>query len=190
MESEFFGHIKGAFTGADRDRVGLFETANGGTIFLDEIGEMPSGMQAKLLRALQEKKIRRVGESKSRPVDFRVIAATNRNLGKEIEAGRFRQDLYYRLCVIELEVPPLRDRTEDILPLARFFLDKTTERMGRSMDGFSPGAVEHLLLYDWPGNVRELQNVIERAVALCSEVSSKWKICLMPAERYAQTQGR
>ncbi len=168
LDSEFFGHIKGAFTGADRDRVGLFETAHGGTIFLDEIGEMPLDMQAKLLRVLQEKQIRRVGESKSRPVDFRVIAATNRNLGDEIEAGRFRQDLYYRLCVIELEVPPLRDRTDDILPLARFFLDKTTERIGRSINGFSPVVVEHLLLYGWPGNARELQNVIERAVALCT----------------------
>jgi two-component system response regulator HydG len=168
LESEFFGHIKGAFTGADRDRVGFFESANGGTIFLDEIGEMSLEMQTKLLRALQEKTIRRVGESKSRTVDFRVIAATNRNLGEEIEAVRFRKDLYYRLCVIELEVPPLRDRTEDILPLARFFLDKTTERMGRSINGFSPVAVEHLLFYDWPGNVRELHNVVERAVALCS----------------------
>ena len=168
LESEFFGHIKGAFTGADRDRVGLFEAANGGTIFLDEIGGMPPGTQTKLLRTLQEKQIRRVGESNTRPVDVKVIAATNCDLGKEIEAGRFRQDLYYRLCVIELEVGPLRDRAEDILPIARFFLDKTAEKMGRSMEGFSPAAVEHLLLYNWPGNVRELQNVIERAVALCS----------------------
>ena len=168
LESEFFGHIKGAFTGADRDRVGLFEAANGGTIFLDELGGMPLGTQAKLLRTLQERRIRRVGESRTRPVDVKVIAATNCDLGKEIEAGRFRQDLYYRLCVIELEVAPLRDRIEDILPLARFFLDKTAEKVGRSMDGFSPVAMEHLLLHNWPGNVRELQNVIERAVALCS----------------------
>jgi two-component system response regulator HydG len=169
LESEFFGHIKGAFTGADRDRVGLFEAANGGTIFLDEIGEMPLNMQVKLLRALQEKKIRRVGESKSRFVDFRVIASTNRNLNEEVEAGRFRRDLYYRLCVIGLEVPPLRERAEDILPFARFFLNRITERTGSSIKGFSPGAVEHLLLYNWPGNARELKNVIERAVALCSE---------------------
>ncbi|MBN2033403.1 MAG: sigma-54-dependent Fis family transcriptional regulator [Deltaproteobacteria bacterium] len=168
LESEFFGHIKGAFTGADRDRVGLFEAANGGTIFLDEIGEMPTGTQTKLLRTLQEKQIRRVGESKTRPVDTKVIAATNCDLAKEIESGRFRQDLFYRLCVIELEVVPLRDRVEDILPLARFFLGKTTEKMGRPVNGFSPAAIEHLLIYNWPGNVRELHNVIERAVALCS----------------------
>ncbi len=169
LESELFGHTKGAFTGADRDRMGIFETANGGTIFLDEIGEMPLNMQAKLLRTLQEKKIRRVGESKPRSVDFRVIASTNRNLNEEVEAGRFRLDLYYRLCIIGLEVPPLRERPEDILPLAKFFLDSVTESAGCPIKGFSSGAVEHLLLYSWPGNARELQNVIERAVALCSE---------------------
>jgi transcriptional regulator with PAS, ATPase and Fis domain len=168
LESEFFGHVKGAFTGADSDRVGLFEAANGGTILLDEIGEMPQGMQMKLLRVLQEKEVRRVGESKSRPVDAKVIAATNRDLDDEVKTGRFRRDLYYRLCVIELAVPPLRDRVEDILPLARFFLEKTAEKMGCSMEGFSPVAAENLLLYAWPGNVRELQNVVERAVALCS----------------------
>ncbi len=169
LESELFGHVRGAFTGADRDRTGLFETANGGTIFLDEIGEMSLNMQTKLLRTLQEKKIRRVGESKPRSVDFRVIASTNRNLKEEIEAGRFRLDLYYRLCIIGLEVAPLRERPEDILPLARFFLDSITERVGCPIKGFSPGAVEQLLLYNWPGNARELQNVIERALALCSE---------------------
>jgi transcriptional regulator with PAS, ATPase and Fis domain len=126
-------------------------------------------MQAKLLRTLQEKKIRRVGESKPRSVDFRVIASTNRNLNEEVEAGRFRLDLYYRLCIIGLEVPPLRERPEDILPLAKFFLDSITESAGCPIKGFSSGAVEHLLLYSWPGNARELQNVIERAVALCSE---------------------
>jgi DNA-binding NtrC family response regulator/predicted hydrocarbon binding protein len=167
LESEFFGHAKGSFTGAGSDRIGLFEAANGGTILLDEIGEMPPGMQMKLLRVLQEKAVRRVGENRSRSVDAKVIAATNRDLEVEVEAGRFRRDLYYRLCVIELTVPPLRDRVEDILPLARFFLDKTAEKMNRSMHGFSPGAAEHLLLYAWPGNVRELQNVVERAVALC-----------------------
>ncbi|MGD0231472.1 MAG: sigma 54-interacting transcriptional regulator [Syntrophorhabdales bacterium] len=168
LESEFFGHLKGSFTGADKDRIGLFEAANGGTIFLDEIAEMPQGMQAKLLRALQEKRIRRVGENNSRPVDVKIIAATNRNIEDDVKTGRFRKDLYYRLCVIELFVPPLRERTEDILPLARFFLDRSMKKMGRTVTGFSPDAAEHLLLYDWPGNIRELHNVVERAVALCS----------------------
>jgi transcriptional regulator with PAS, ATPase and Fis domain len=168
LESEFFGHIKGAFTGADRDRMGLFEAANGGTIFLDEIGEMPLDMQTKLLRTLQEKEVRRVGENKLRPVNVRIIAATNRNLDEQVEAGHFRRDLYYRLYVIELRVPPLRDRTEDILPLARFFLHKISEKMGRSMEGFSSDTAEYLLVYNWPGNIRELQNMVERAVALCS----------------------
>ncbi|MEW6663664.1 MAG: sigma-54-dependent Fis family transcriptional regulator [Thermodesulfobacteriota bacterium] len=168
LESEFFGHAKGSFTGAERDRIGLFEAANGGTILLDEIGEMPPGMQMKLLRVLQEKAVRRVGENRSRSVDAKVIAATNRDLEVEVEAGRFRRDLYYRLCVIELTVPPLRDRLEDILPLAHFFLEASAARMGRSVESFSPSASEHLLLYSWPGNVRELQNLVERAVALCS----------------------
>ena len=168
LESEFFGHVKGAFTGADRDRVGLFEAAQGGTVFLDEIGEMTPGMQTKLLRVLQEKEVRRVGENKPRSVDIKVIAATNRDLDREVETGRFRSDLYYRLCVIELVVPPLRERTEDILPLARFFLKKASERFGRYFDGFSLQAAERLSAYHWPGNVRELQNTVERAVALCS----------------------
>ena len=165
LESEFFGHVKGAFTGAHNDRVGLFEAANGGTIFLDEIGDMQLGMQAKLLRVLQEKEVRRVGENKSRPVDVKVIGATNRNLEEEVERSRFRGDLYYRICVLEIEVPPLRERKEDILPLARFFLEKTDRRIKRSVSGFTPDALDLLLHYQWPGNVRELQNVVERAVA-------------------------
>jgi two-component system, NtrC family, response regulator HydG len=168
LESEFFGHVKGAFTGAHNDRAGFFEAANGGTIFLDELGDMPLGMQAKLLRVLQEKEVRRVGENKSRPVDVKVIAATNHNLEEEIETGRFRRDLYYRLCVIELEVPPLRERKEDILPLALFFVDKTARKIKHSISGFAPDALDLLLRYQWPGNVRELQNVIERAVAFSS----------------------
>jgi DNA-binding NtrC family response regulator len=168
LESEFFGHVKGAFSGAHNDRIGLFEAANGGTIFLDEIGDISLAMQAKLLRVLQEKEVRRIGENKSRSVDVKVVAATNRDLEEDVETGRFRQDLYYRLNVIELEVPPLRERKEDILPLARFFLEKAATRTGRSISGFSPEAVDLLLAYRWPGNVRELQNVVERSVVFCA----------------------
>ncbi|HYQ82005.1 MAG TPA: sigma 54-interacting transcriptional regulator, partial [Anaeromyxobacteraceae bacterium] len=166
LESELFGHARGAFTGADHERPGLFEAASGGTLFLDEVGEVSPGMQVKLLRALQEKEVRRVGENRSRPVDVRVVAATNRNLAEEVAAGRFRQDLYYRLRVIELRVPPLRDRPEDVLPLARVFLAETARRMGRKDTGFTPRAADQLLRYPWPGNVREVQNAIEHAVAL------------------------
>jgi len=167
LESALFGHAKGAFTGATHDRPGLFEAAHGGTLFLDEVGEVPASMQAKLLRALQEKEVRRVGENPSRKVDVRVVAATNRNLAAEVVAGRFRQDLYYRLRVIELRVPPLRERRDDILPLARLLLAEATERLGRRVTGLSPEAADQLLRYEWPGNVRELANAIERAVALC-----------------------
>jgi two-component system, NtrC family, response regulator HydG len=168
LESELFGHARGAFTGADRERPGLFEAAEGGTLFLDEIGEISPGMQVKLLRALQEREVRRVGENRSRAVDVRVVAATNRNLNEEVLAGRFRQDLYYRLRVIELHVPPLRERVEDILPLARVFLAEMAHRMGRKVTGFTPPAADQLIRYEWPGNVREVQNAVERAVALCS----------------------
>jgi two-component system, NtrC family, response regulator HydG len=167
LESELFGHARGAFTGAAHDRPGLFEAASGGTLFLDEVGEVPLAMQAKLLRALQEKEVRRVGENQSRKVDVRVVAATNRHLLEEVNAGRFRQDLYYRLRVIELRVPPLRERREDILPLARLLLAEASERLGRRVGSFSPQAADQLLRYAWPGNVRELGNAIERAVALC-----------------------
>ncbi len=168
LESELFGHARGAFTGADRDRPGLLEAADGGTLFLDEVGEVSPGMQVKLLRALQEKEVRRVGENRSRPVNVRVVAATNRNLADEVAAGRFRQDLYYRLRVIELRVPPLRDRPEDVLPLARVFLAETARRMGRKLTGFTPRAADQLLRYEWPGNVREVQNAVEHAVALAA----------------------
>jgi transcriptional regulator with PAS, ATPase and Fis domain len=166
LESELFGHARGSFTGATTDRAGLFEAAHGGTLLLDEVGEVPGSMQAKLLRVLQEREVRRVGENKSRPVDVRVLAATNRDLGAEVEAGRFRKDLYYRLRVVELRIPPLRDRREDILPLARQFLAEAIERAKRKMCGLTPKAVDQLLRYDWPGNVRELGNAMERAVAL------------------------
>jgi len=166
LESELFGHVHGAFTGATHDRVGLFEAATGGTLLLDEIGEISPGMQVKLLRALQEREVRRVGENKSRPIDVRVIAATNSELVKEIKAERFRRDLYYRLNIIELHVPPLRDRREDILPLARILLAEAADRLKRKVAGLSPRAADQLVRYDWPGNVRELENAMERAVAV------------------------
>lgn len=169
LESELFGHVRGAFTGATKDTIGLFEAANGGTLFLDEIGEISHGMQVKLLRALQEREIRRVGDNKARPVDIRVVAATNRNLADEVAAGRFRQDLYYRLRVIELRVPPLRERREDIMPLARLFLDESARRSNRTITGFDTRAADQMLRYDWPGNVRELQNAVDYGVALCRD---------------------
>lgn len=166
LESELFGHARGAFTGASQDRPGLFEAANGGTLLLDEIGEVSPPMQVKLLRALQEREVRRVGENKNRHVDVRVLAATNRDLTAEVHAARFRQDLYYRLRVVELRVPPLRERRDDILPLARTFLKANAERMRRKVAGFTPAAANQIVRYEWPGNVRELENALERAVAL------------------------
>lgn len=166
LEAELFGHAKGAFTGASQDRPGLFEAANGGTLLLDEIGEVSPAMQVKLLRALQEREVRRVGETKTRKIDVRLIAATNRDLIAEITAARFRQDLFYRLRVIELRVPPLRERREDILPLARLFLAEKGGRAGRRATGFTPRAANQLIRYGWPGNVRELENAVERAVVL------------------------
>jgi DNA-binding NtrC family response regulator len=166
LESELFGHARGSFTDAGQDRAGLFEGANGGTLLLDEIGEVSPGMQVKLLRVLQEREIRRVGENKNRPVDVRVVAATNRDLATDIESGRFRKDLYYRLNVVQLHVPPLRDRREDLLPLARILLTQAAERFKRPDVGLSPRAADQLLRYEWPGNVRELENAMERAIAL------------------------
>jgi transcriptional regulator with PAS, ATPase and Fis domain len=166
LESELFGHAKGSFTGAIDNRPGLFEAANNGTLLLDEIGEVSPAMQVKLLRVLQEREVRRVGETRNRPINVRVIAATNRDLQAEIHAARFRQDLYYRLRVVEIRVPPLRDRRDDIVPLARAFLASAAERIGRKVTGFTPAAVGQLLRYGWPGNVRELENAIERAVVL------------------------
>jgi DNA-binding NtrC family response regulator len=166
LESELFGHKRGAFTGATHDRVGLFEAATGGTLLLDEIGEISQGMQVKLLRALQEKEIRRVGENKTRPLDVRVVAATNRSLGDAVTDGTFRQDFYYRLKVVELHVPALRERPEDLLPLARILLAEAATRMGRSITNLTSAAADQLVRYGWPGNVRELENAMERAVAL------------------------
>jgi transcriptional regulator with PAS, ATPase and Fis domain len=166
FESELFGHVRGAFTGAAQDRAGLFEAANGGTLFLDEVGDIPSSMQVKLLRAFQEREIRRVGENRSRPIDVRIVTSTNRDLSADVAAKRFRKDLYYRLKVVELTVPPLRERREDILPLARMFLTEAALRMKRHVETLSPAAADKLLHYEWPGNVRELENAMERAVAL------------------------
>jgi len=166
LESELFGHARGAFTGATQDRPGLFEAANNGTLLLDEIGEVSPGMQVKLLRTLQEREVRRVGENKSRPVDVRVLAATNRDLAHGVAGGAFRQDLYYRLKVVELHVPALRERRDDLLPLARVLLADAALRMKRKISGLAPGAADQLLRYEWPGNVRELENAMERAVAL------------------------
>jgi transcriptional regulator with PAS, ATPase and Fis domain len=166
LESELFGHTRGAFTGAVSDRPGLFEAANGGTLLLDEIGEVSPRMQVKLLRVLQEREIRRVGENKSRPVNVRILAATNRDLAQGVAEGAFRQDLYYRLKVVELHVPPLRERRDDILPFGRLLLADAAVRMGRKISGLAPSAADQLLRYEWPGNVRELENAMERAVAL------------------------
>ena len=169
LESELFGHVRGAFTGADRDKKGLFEAADGGTIFLDEIGEMTPPMQVKLLRVLQERRYRRVGGTDESPANIRIIAATNRELPKLVSEGKFREDLFYRLNVIPVTLPPLRDRGDDIVLIAQHILAKYAREMGRTLEGFSPEAAAALRAYQWPGNVRELENVIERAVALESE---------------------
>jgi len=166
LESELFGHARGAFTGATSDRPGLFEAANGGTLLLDEVGELSAGMQVKLLRVLQEREVRRVGENKSRKVDVRVLSATNRDPAQIVADGTFRQDLYYRLRVVELHVPALRLRRDDVLPLARVLLAEASHRMKRPITGLTPEAADQLLRYTWPGNVRELENAMERAVAL------------------------
>jgi len=166
LESELFGHAKGAFTGADRARRGLFTEADGGTIFLDEIGELPLALQVKLLRVLQEEEVRPLGESKPRQVDVRVLAATARELEAEVAAGRFREDLFYRLNVLRVEVPPLRERPEDIPLLVDHFLAQFRDALGKPVRGISDEALARLVAYRWPGNVRELENVIERAVIL------------------------
>jgi two-component system response regulator HydG len=166
LESELFGHVKGAFTDARSARKGLFQQAHGGTLFLDEIAELPLAMQPKLLRALQERTVRPVGGDRDAPFDVRLIAATNRDLEAEVAAGRFRSDLFYRINVIPVAVPPLRARGGDVLLLAQRFVEKFAARGGRAVSGVSPEAAEALLAYDWPGNVRELENAMERAVAL------------------------
>jgi PAS domain S-box-containing protein len=166
FESEFFGHVKGSFTGATRDRIGRFELADGGTLFLDEVGEIPLALQSKLLRVLQEGSFERIGESHARTVDVRVIAATNRELRAEVAEGRFREDLFFRLSVFPVKVPPLRDRLEDIPVLAHHFVSTAARRLGVPVPRLTDADLRNLARYDWPGNVRELQNVIERGVIL------------------------
>jgi two-component system response regulator PilR (NtrC family) len=168
MESEFFGYLKGAFTGADRDKKGLFAAAHKGTLFLDEISELPVTLQVKLLRAVQEKKIKPVGGNLEFNIDVRIICATNKNLENEVIEGRFREDLFYRLNVIELKIPPLRQRNEDIKTLAQHFMDKYSREAGKKISKLSSYALDLLQKYDFPGNVRELENIIERSVALSS----------------------
>jgi DNA-binding NtrC family response regulator len=169
MESELFGHVRGAFTGASGARNGCFVEAHGGTLFLDEIGEMPLALQAKLLRALQEKRVRAVGEDRERTVDVRIVAATNRDLEEHAEAGRFREDLLYRLSVIPIELPTLRDRRSDIPLLVRHFIALSNQARGRNVDGITSEALDMLSAYGWPGNVRQLRNLIERIVILKAE---------------------
>lgn len=178
LESELFGHVRGAFTGADKDKKGLVEAADGGTIFLDEIGEMPTAMQVKLLRVLQERKFRRVGGTEESAANIRVIAATNRDLPKQVSEGKFREDLFYRLNVIPVSMPALRERVDDIPLIAEFFLAKYAHEMNKTLHGFSPEAMAALRAYPWPGNVRELENVVERAVAL--EAGRRIEAAILP----------
>ena len=166
LESEFFGFVKGAFTGADRDKEGLFEAADGGTLFLDEIGELPATLQVKLLRALQEGEVRRLGATETRRVNVRIISATNLDLEAAVENGDFRKDLYYRLAVVPIHLPPLRHRTEEIPRLVEHLLRRQRERMHSDVEGVEPEAMQVLLAYSWPGNIRELENVLERALVL------------------------
>jgi transcriptional regulator with GAF, ATPase, and Fis domain len=169
MESELFGHVRGAFTGAVATRQGKFQAAVGGTLFLDEIGEMPMALQVKLLRALQEKVVVKVGDTKPERVDIRVLAATHRNLEEEIRKGNFREDLYYRLNVVNLHLPPLRERGDDVLLLAKFFLQKYAPELNPKVKGFTPNALVAMRKYDWPGNVRQLENRIKKAIVLCEK---------------------
>jgi len=188
LETELFGHEKGSFTGAMARKDGRFSLADGGTLFLDEIGEISPAIQVKLLRFLQEREFERVGGTQTIKVDVRVIAATNRNLLDEIAKGKFREDLYYRLNVVSLEMPPLRERRADIPALVKFFIDRYAKDNGKTIDGCAPATLELLMNYSWPGNVRELENAIERAVVLCpgSTIEAKYlppnvKPVVMPA---------
>ncbi|HTH46698.1 MAG TPA: sigma 54-interacting transcriptional regulator [Candidatus Limnocylindria bacterium] len=185
FESEFFGHVKGAFTGALRDKPGRFELADGGTLFLDEIGEVPLPMQAKLLRVLQEQEIERVGDTRTRKVSVRIIAATNRDLKAEVAAGRFRQDLFYRLSVFPIELPPLRERRDDIPPLTLHFVQQSARRLNRPAPRVTQGTMAQLSAHDWPGNIRELQNAVERAVILSSGGPLRFELTTAASEASA-----
>ncbi|MBZ0116109.1 MAG: sigma-54 dependent transcriptional regulator, partial [Sandaracinaceae bacterium] len=169
MESELFGHVRGAFTGAIATRNGKFQAADGGTLFLDEIGELPVALQVKLLRALQEKIVVKIGETKPERVDIRVIAATNRDLEEEIKRGGFREDLYYRLNVVNIHLPPLRERGDDVVVLAKYLLSRFSEEFGAKVKGFTPNALVAIKKYDWPGNVRQLENRLKKAIVLCDK---------------------
>lgn len=166
IESELFGHERGAFTGAIDRRIGKFELANGSTLFLDEVGELPLELQSKLLRALQEKEIERLGSNKTLHIDVRIIAATNRDLAREVQTGKFRQDLYYRLHIFPITLPPLRERKEDIPLLATHFIERYAKKTGKNIQGFSGKAMQDMMSYNWPGNIRELEHVIERCVIM------------------------
>nr|HQV33585.1 sigma-54 dependent transcriptional regulator [Calditrichia bacterium] len=168
-ESELFGHKKGAFTGASENKAGLFEEADGGTVFLDEIGDINANVQTKLLRVIQEGEVKRVGENVTRKVNVRVISATNKDLWEEVQKKNFREDLYYRLNVINVKMPPLRDRQDDVKLLANHFLERFARVNGKKVRGFSPGAIKAMLEYPWPGNIRELENAVERAIILARE---------------------
>jgi two-component system response regulator PilR (NtrC family) len=188
LESELFGYMKGAFTGANENREGLFKSANGGTLFLDEIGNMSLQMQVKLFRVLQEGKVRPLGSNEETEIDVRVIAATNKDLDKAIAAGEFREDLYYRLSVIPIQLPPLRERRDDIPLLARAFLERFRTSMEKPIEGISPEAIHLLEAYDWPGNVRELENTMERSVAL--ETGTMISVAVLPEKVSRQRKER
>ncbi len=190
LESELFGHEKGSFTGADARKIGLFEAASGSTLFLDEIGDLTLPLQGKILRALQEKEVKRVGGNETIPVDVRVVAATNRDLAAMMKAGQFREDLFYRLNVIPVELPPLRERASDVRALVGRFLDKANTSHGTSVASVSPEAMELLARHGWPGNVRQLESVVERAVLLCegtvvepSDLPAEVRLNTAPAAR-------
>jgi len=188
LESELFGHVRGSFTGAAYDKKGLFEAADGGTVFLDEIGDAPPSVQSRLLRVLEQSEVRRIGESRYKKVDVRILCATNKDLQREINRGRFREDLYFRLNVLNIKLPPLKKRREDIPLLANHFLGQAEKELGKRMTGITPAAVRRLMAYEWPGNVRELQHEIERACALVSPSRPITVHSLSPAVRGKEEQ--